>query len=313
MDRKFVIFTDAGGDFTKEQRERYGIEMPAESNIVWPDKTCKIADIDWETIDPDSYYRMMKKGGNLFETAFPTPEVITKRMEEYVSQGLDVFCVTISSTMSGGFSAFSICANEVMSRYPDRKIHVVDSLRYGGAITLICMEISRCREKGMSFDETKEYIDERRLWIHQCGVMDDLFFLAKKGRIPKMTAFMGNMISVKPMADLCNETGMSCVLGKAKGYKNFFKACPKFVRGTIGNPDGKLMVVSHSLRSEEAKKLYEVMKIEFPTANLEFVVMGQATGANVGPGLCAVFYMGDKRVSPNCDEERAVMEKALGK
>lgn len=313
MEKKFVILTDAGGDFTPDQRERYGIEMPPKSTVIWPDGVEREADIDWELTTPDEYYKLMSKKNGIFATAFPTPKTIVTRMCEYCMNGQDIICCTISSAMSGGYSAFTLAAKEVMERYPERKIHVIDSLRYGGAISLICLEASRCREKGMSFDETVEYMEEMKLHIHQCGVLDDLYFLARKGRIPKAAAVMGTMVGVKPMADLCNETGMSQVIVKAKGYKNFYKIFPQYVKETIGNPDNKIFLVSQSLREDKAMKLIELIKTEFPTAIIEYVVMGQSTGANVGPGLCAAFYIGDERVSPNCEKEKEIYARIMGK
>ena len=307
----FVIITDGCGDLTKEQREKYGIEIPAKSTIVWPDKVVREADIDWELTTPEEYYKKMTKKEGMFETAFPTPQTIIERMSADCEKGLDIFCVTISSAMSGGYSAFTLAAQEVMGKYPGRRIHVVDSLRYGAAISLISIEISRCREKGMSFDETVAYIEEAKLKLHQCGVMDDLFFLARKGRIPKATAFMGNMVGIKPMGELCNETGMSQIIGKARGYKKFFKTFPKYVRETIGNPDGKIIMVSHSLREAQAKELVKIITNEFPTAICEYVDLGQATGANVGPGLCAAYYLGDEKISQNCVKEKVILEAIL--
>ena len=256
---------------------------------------------------------MMDNKKNVFQTSIPAPQTIIDRLKEYVNQGLPVMVITISSTMSGGYSAFCVAAKEIMDENPKANIKVVDSLRYGPAISLLAIEASRCREKGMSFDETYEYINEMRLHVHQCGILDDLFFLARKGRIGKTTAFMGNMIGIKPMADLCNETGLSLVIGKARGYKKFLKVLPRYVERTIGNYKDKVFVVSQSLREPQAEEVMKIIKDQFKPEHLNYVPLGQATGANVGPGLCAVYYIGDDRVSPHCEKERSILEELLNK
>lgn len=313
MNKKFIIFTDAGGDFTPEQREKYGLEVPPMTKIVWPNGEEKETDIDWKNITPNEYYKLMTNKKNIFQTSIPAPQTILDRLNEYVAQGKDVLVITISSTMSGGYSAFCVAAKEVMEANPNAKIKIVDSLRYGPAISLLAIEASRCREKGMSFEETYEYINEMRLHVHQCGILDDLFFLAHKGRISKTTAFMGNMVGIKPMADLCNETGLSQVIGKARGYKKFYKVLPKYVSRTIGNYKDKVFVVSQSLREPQSDEIMKIIKNEFAPEHLNYVPLGQATGANVGPGLCAVYYIGDDRVSENCVKEKAVLEELLNK
>ena len=215
--------------------------------------------------------------------------------------------------MSGGFSAFTIAAKEVMEKYPKIKIQVIDSLRYSGAINLIAVEASLCRSKGMSFDETVKYLDQFRLRVHECGFLDDLFFLARKGRIKKSLAFMGNMIGVKPMADLCNETGQSQVLGKARGYKQVMKIFPKYIQRTIGDYRNKVFVITYSAREPQALEMKKIVEETFNPEHLIFVPMGQSTGANVGPGLAAAFYAGDEPVSPNCVKEQAILEDLLKK
>ena len=117
------------------------------------------------------------------------------------------------------------------------------------------------------------------------------------------------------LADTCED---SCDIdvaraneAKARGYKKFLKVLPRYVERTIGNYKDKVFVVSQSLREPQAKQLVEICKTEFPTATIEMVVMGQSTGANVGPGLCAAFYFGDERISKDCVKEKVVLEALL--
>ena len=309
----FAIMTDAGGDFTRDIIQKYGIEETPLSKVVWPDGSEKPADLYWETMKPNDYFALMQNKKNNFSSSIPAPQTILDRLTALAEAKRNVIVITISSTMSGGFSAFTIAAKEVMEKYPKIKIQVIDSLRYSGAINLIAVEASLCRSKGMSFDETVKYLDQFRLRVHECGFLDDLFFLARKGRIKKSLAFMGNMIGVKPMADLCNETGQSQVLGKARGYKQVMKIFPKYIQRTIGDYRNKVFVITYSAREPQALEMKKIVEETFNPEHLIFVPMGQSTGANVGPGLAAAFYAGDEPVSPNCVKEQAILEDLLKK
>ena len=309
----FAIMTDAGGDFTREIIEKYGIEETPLSKVVWPDGSEKPADLYWETMNPNDYFALMQNKKNNFSSSIPSPQTMLDRLTALAEAKRNVIVITISSTMSGGYSAFTIAAKEVMEKYPKIKIKVVDSLRYSGAINLMAIEASLCRKKGMSFDETVDYLMNFRLRVHECGFLDDLFFLARKGRIKKSLAFMGNMIGVKPMADLCNETGLSQVLGKARGYKQVMKIFPKYIQRTIGDYRNKVFVITYSAREPQALEMKKIVEETFNPKHLIFVPMGQSTGANVGPGLAAAFYAGDEPVSPNCVKEQAILEDLLKK
>ena len=309
----FAILTDAGGDFTREVIKKYGIEETPMSTVVWPDGSERPTDLYWDTMKPNDYFALMQNKKNNFASSIPSPQTMLDRLTALAQAKRNVVIITISSTMSGGYSAFTIAAKEVMAKYPKIKIKVIDSLRYSGAITLMAIEASLCRNKGMGFDETVEYLDKFRLRVHECGFLDDLFFLARKGRIKKSLAFMGNMIGVKPMADLCNETGQSQVLGKARGYKQVMKIFPKYIQRTIGDYTNKVFVITYSAREPQALEMKKIIEETFNPEHLIFVPMGQSTGCNVGPGLAAAFYAGDESVSKNCVKEQAILEDLLKK
>ena len=313
MKENFAILTDAGGDFTREIIAKYGIEETPISTVVWPDGSERPTDLYWDTMTPNEYFTLMTNKKNNFGSSIPSPKTISDRLLDLAEEGRNVIVITISSKMSGGYSAFTVAAKEIMELHPHIKITVIDSLRYSGAIDLIAVEASLCREKGMSYEETVEYLQEFRLRIHQCGFIDDLFFLARKGRIAKGKAFMGNMIGIKPLGDLCNETGLTEIIGRARGYKTVMKLFPEYIKRTIGNAEGKAFVVTYSLREAQALEMKRMIEEAFHPEHLIFVPVGQSTGCNVGPGLAAAFYAGDEPVSENCAKERAIMEELLGK
>ena len=313
MKENFAILTDAGGDFTREIIEKYGIEETPMSTVVWPDGSEKPTDLYWDTMTPNEYFTLMTNKKNNFSSSIPSPQTIVDRLSALAAAGRNVIVITISSTMSGGYSAFTVGAREVMEKYPEIKIKVIDSLRYSGAIDLIAIEASLCREKGLDFDSTVKYLQDFRLRIHQCGFIDDLFFLARKGRIAKGKAFMGNMIGIKPLGDLCNETGQTQIIGKARGYKTVMKIFPEYIRKTIGDYKNKSFVVTYSLREAQALEMKKMIEETFHPEHLIFVPVGQSTGCNVGPGLAAAFYAGDEAVSPMCEKEAVILNELLKK
>ena len=310
-EKSFVIMTDAGADYTPEIAAKYGLERQPKSMITWSDGSEREADIDWEHITPNDFYFLMSNKKNNFSSSIPSADTIRKRLVDYAKKGLNVIILTISSAMSGSFDEFTRVSREVKKLYPTIKIAVIDTLRYGGAITLLAIEASLYRKEGNDFDDTVEYLEERKKHVHQIGTLDDLFFLARKGRISRGKAFMGNLVGIKPMADFNNETGQSEVLGNAKGYQKFFKILPDYILKTIGNYDGKVFIVSHSFREPQAKEMIKIIKARFNPEEIIELPLGQATGANVGPGLLAVYYIGDAIVSPNCEQERKLINELL--
>ena len=122
---------------------------------------------------------------------------------------------------------------------------------------------------------------------------------------------MGSLVGVKPLGDLCNETGQTQIIGKARGYKTVMKLFPDYIKNTIGEVKNKAFVVTYSLREEQALEMKKMIEEHFKPENLIFVPVGQSTGCNVGPGLAAAFYAGDEPVSPYCEKEKEILEKLL--
>ena len=308
----YVILADSCMDLTKEMREEFKIEYPILGSILYPDGSDHLADVDWETISCSEFYHRLDKKEN-FKTGLPNQYAICERVEEYFKQGKDVLAVTLSSGMSGTYSAFLVSKKEMEEKYPGRHLYVVDSKRYSGGISILCVLASMNRDKGMSIEENFKNLEEQKLKLHQIGILDNLFFLHRSGRISKTKAFFGTMAGVKPMADFSNETGMPCVLGNARGYKSSYKLVESFMAELISQKEPQVIVVVNSIREEQAKEFEAIAHRVAPKARVLSCLMGQSNGVNVGPGLVAAFFFGQAKVSRDCEEERKLLTTILSK
>ncbi|MBO7086511.1 MAG: DegV family EDD domain-containing protein, partial [Bacilli bacterium] len=200
---------------------------------------------------------------------------------------------------------------EVLKEYPDAHIEVFDSLRFGAGLGLMLVWASILRSEGKSLDEVVAFLKENRDCFHQMGWLDDLSFVAKKGRITHAKAFFGTLIGIKPLGDF-DQNGMTTVLGKAKGEKAAYEAIIEYIKQTVVDPENQIMFVSHSNREKCALILKDMVEKEFKPKKLYFIETGPSCGINVGPGLNAVYYYGAK-ASKDLVQEKELMEKILVK
>ena len=308
----YVILADSCMDLSKEQRKEFKIEEPVPGSVVFPDGTDHLADINWEEISfEDFYHRLDKK--EAFRTGLPNTYLISQRVEEYFKAGQDVLVVTLSSGMSGTYNSFLLTKQEMEEKYPGRKLLVVDSRRYSGGISILCLVAARNRDNGMSIEDNFKFLEEKKTHLHQIGILDNLFFLHRSGRISKTKAFFGTMAGVKPMADFSNETGMPCVLTNARGYKASYKVAEEFMKHYIQKEEKQFIVVVHSIREEQLNEYVKIAQRVAPDATVLACRMGMSNGVNVGPGLAAAFFFGDKPVSKDCEGERKFAMSILGK
>lgn len=299
--KNYVIISDSSLDLPKDIREKFDIEFPIPGKIIYSDGRIEDADSDWERSTPEDYFEgELKKG---IKTSLPNQFEIESRLEPFLEQGLDILAIVLSSGISGTYSAFVTAGEELMKKYKDRKVIVVDSLRYSSAVGLLCIDAALNRNAGMSIEDNAALINKRRLTVHQCGVLDDLKFLARNGKITGFKAFMGTMIGIKSIADFSNQTGQPFPLGTARGYKRAFAIIQKYVEITSGTTKGKLFVVEHSMRPELAEKLKAIIEENFEPADVIMTRCGQTNGSAIGPGLATIFYFGDEPISEGVEKE----------
>ena len=305
----FVIIPDASSDLSKDLRERFHIPDYIRGTFYFPDGTEAFADLDWELMDPVTYYKSMSGRNVLYKTASARWDEILSVYEKQLKAGKDILSITLSSGLSGTHQVCTKVAQELMEKYPDRKILVVDSLRYSTALSLLVIMASQKQQEGASLEETYEYVESNKHRVHQIGPMDDMFFLVKTGRVSNFKAFFGTLVGINPMADF-NRHGLSQVLGKFKGKQNAFDAVIEYIRGTIENPQDQILFVAHSNREEAAKVLAQRVQEEFSPKEIIINPVGMSCGASIGPGLCAVFYQGSE-ISEDMVQEQALMDRIV--
>ena len=306
----FSIISDSACDLSSEQQKRFGLDGWIASNVIFPDGHLEKVDSDWNNITPEEYYGSMVDKKLLYKSATPGPEQIKEVFRTELEKGNDILCIVLSSGMSAIYNYSCVVAREMEKEYPDRIIRVIDSKRYSTAIAMACIYANELRQQGKDVREAAELTEAYLERIHQSGWMDDLFYLARAGRLSKGTAFMGTMIGVKPIADFNQKTGMFQVIGKARGVSRAFRAVVDYIRATIEQPEQQILFVSHSLRKELAERLAGMIRDELHPKELIIGSVGQSCGANIGPGLVAAFYYG-KPLSDQLKEETAILQNIL--
>ena len=307
---KFVIIPDPSSDINKELRERFNVPEIVTGTVLINDKIINYNG-DWTEISSKEFWAMLKNKKNTINTGAPSPEIFKQSFEKYLKQGLDVLCITISSALSAT-NGFAIqAAKELMEKYPERKVLVIDSRRYAAAELLLVTYASKFQEEGLDIEQTYQKLEEIKNCLHQAGPMDDLMFLASRKRITNTKAFMGQLIGVNPIGEV-DKDGLTKVLCKVKGSKKALATCLEYMKRTIVNPEEQIIIISHSDREEKAKLYKEMIEQELKVKEIILTEVGMSCAPNIGPGLCAAYYVG-KPISDNLVEEQAIFDEITKK
>lgn len=308
----FAILTDSCSDLTAPLRERFGVDGYVPGALVYPDGSNHYADLDWKNMTPAQFFGTMKdKKGGLFTSAQIGLQDVADRFEPLLQQGRDILFVAVSSGLSGTYNSTCLVANELMEKYPERHIRCVDTLRYCGAEGMLVIAATRLRAAGKTLDETADWLEENRLRVHQMGVLEDLFFCKRMGRVSGAAAVMGTLVGIRPLADI-NEKGLSDVIGKTRGLAPALKATVDYMAArSSGRRSRSCSCRIRTVRSAR-RSCAPWSRRRFHPKELHVVPVCQSCGASIGPGLYAIFYFG-RPISSGLTEERSLIAELTGK
>lgn len=305
---KFAIIADGSCDVNEKYQKELNIKI-VKGHINQPDNTELKIESEWSRAALDQFYKELSKNPDGYTTAPPNVSEFAAAFEECVKQGEDVLCITISGGISGAFN-FAVQAKEqVLKSNPNARIIILDSLRFSIGHGLLTILAAKLRENGRSVEEVAAYIEDNKNRVHQCGWLDDLSFVAKKGRLTHSKAFFGKLAGIKPLGEF-DYNGLTTVIGKAKGAKKAYAVLLDYLENTIENPSEQTIFIAQTSRLTQAEKYKEMIIERFKPKDVVIVDVYPFCGINIGPGLMAAYYVG-KPISKGLEEEKALIQKLI--
>ena len=308
--KRFAIMSDTACDLPVALQKKYDIEVIS-AHLTLPDKSEIDVHIDWNEMNMtrEDFYKDLKKQPSAYATSPASPGEFRDALLKHVEKGEGVLFISISAAISGCHGFAEQGKALVLEQHPDAEIRMIDSLRFGPALGLMLLHAALRREEGMDLNETAAWLLENRNRFHQAGWLDDLSFVAKKGRINHAAAFFGSLAGVKPIGEF-DSNGMTTVLGKAVGAKAAFKTLIDYMAATEENIEDQIIFIAETNRLPQAEAFKKLIEERFKPKEILITDVCPTCGVNVGPGLMAAYYMG-KPISADLSEERAIIEKSL--
>ncbi len=307
----YVILPDVTCDLSEEIRKEYGLDDYVMGHVSMGEGRDYYSKLDWSDISRDEFYKIVSGRNAKVTTAPPNTEEYFAAFEKYVSKGIKVLSMSLSSRISSTYDFSTVAAKNVKEKYPDAEIYCFDSFRMSGAFGLLVMNACRLKNEGKSFEETIAWLEENKKKVHQMGPIDDLIFVARHGRITMGKAIMGSFAGVKPMGD-CNSDGYTTVLTKAKGIKKAFDITAKYISASAKDVKEQTLLIAHSDREEYANDLKAILEKEVQPKKILITDVFDGCGPNIGPGMIGVYYLGDE-ISGDLSKEKEIMSGVTGK
>lgn len=308
---RYIILADVTCDLNEEIRNRIGMKDYIKGHVHFDDGRDFQTTLEWTDISRSDFYKQLSNKKNKITTAPANADECYEYFEKYVAQGYDIISMSLSSAISATYNLTCIAAERLRSAYPDCKIHCLDSTKMSGAFGLLTIHAHLLQNAGKTFDEVVEWLEQNKSRVHQMGPIDDLIFVARRGRLTMGKAIMGSFAGVKPMGD-CNAEGYTTVLTKVKGIGKALDLTALYMKETAVDIENQIILIAHSDRELYANTLKAKIEEIVSPKEIWITDVHPACGANVGPGMVGVYYLGNP-ISADLAAEKEIITKLQGK
>ncbi|MCL2695730.1 MAG: DegV family protein [Clostridiales bacterium] len=292
--QKYILSSCSTADLTEERFKARDIEYICFHYMLdgktYPDDLGK-------TMPFDKFYKAMADGADTKTSQVNVDEFINY-FTPFLEAGQDILHICFSSGLSGSCNSAMIAREELMQKYPNRKLYVVDSFAASSGYGLLMDRIADLRDEGMGIDDLYAWANENKLKLHHWFFSTDLTFYIKGGRVSKTSGFVGTLLGICPLLNMDND-GKLIPRAKIRGKKKSIKKVVEKMEECADDGlfyDGKCYI-SHSACLEDAKAVAALVKDRFPRlcGEVEIYNIGTTIGSHTGPGTVALFFWGKPR------------------
>lgn len=243
------------------------------------------------------FYQAMADGADT-KTSQINAEEFMEFFEPFLKEGKDILHLSLSSGISGVVNSANIARDELLQKYPERTIYIVDSLAASSGYGLLMDKLADLRDEGRSITEVYDWVMENRLRLHHWFFTTDLTFFIKGGRISKTAGMIGSVLNICPLLNV-DAAGKLVPRFKLRGKKKVIAAIVDQMKEHAENGadySGKCYI-SHSACIGDAKAVAGLVEEAFPQMDgpVQIFDIGTTIGSHTGPGTVALFFWGNER------------------
>ena len=194
--------------------------------------------------------------------------------EEYMrafSDAKNIFVVTITSNLSGSYNSAVIAAKAYMNQFPDRNVHIIDSLSTGPECALIIEKLRSLMVENYEFEDVKQKITEYHEHTRLLIALENMHNLANNGRVSPIVAKMAGLLGIRAIGR-ASDQGTLEMICKSRGPHN---TALDILKNMIdeGYNGGKCKI-HHANNLPAAELLWSMITEKFPDAKVDVSMTG---------------------------------------
>ena len=283
--RKVNIVTDSTSCIPKELIDKHNIFVVPLLIIIDGRGYC-----DGVDISPSEVYKIMRRKENLPTTSTPSVGDFLNTFRRMSEQAESVLCINVTSEQSKIYDTAMVAKEMAKEELPNTTIEVLDSRAAASALGLIVVEAARAAEQGADLTQVTEVARGMMPRVHYLAMVDDLYYLARTGRIGKAMAWAGSVLNIKPIVGHDTSVGVTFPVDRPRTKAKAISRLLELMEERIGGSRAHV-IVTHADEEEEGEKLKAEIASRFNCAEIYLTEFTPGMGVHAGPGvLGAAFY-----------------------
>ena len=278
------IIIDSAADITAEEAQKKGISM-----IPMEVRFGENVYLDGVNLLPHEFLDKLIESNELPKTSQINEYRWSEQFAQLTANGDEVIAITISSKLSGTYNSAKLAAKKFAG-----KVFVVDSLTAATGERILCDYALRLIAEGKKVTDIVAELEKIKHKIQVIAVVDTLKYLRKGGRISAVTAFAGELLSIKPVISVVN--GEVKMAGKAMGSKKSNNLLMQLMQKCGGiDFDMPYGLIFSGYRDEYLKKYLEDSAVLWrdnvkDMKDIPVHMYGSTIGTHVGPNALGVAF-----------------------
>ena len=268
------IVTDSSADLPPELASRWNVAV-VPINVVFGDVGYK----DGVDISPDEFYRRLVASARLPTTSQPSVADFQAVYQELAEQGHSIISIHVSEELSGTLNSAEQ-AKALLGG--DADIRIIDSRLASISLGLVVLSAAQLAQNAEA-EEVAIQVQHDLPDTHCFFLLDTLEFLQKGGRIGKAQAFLGSVLSVKPILGV--RDGQVHPVERPRSRQRGMARLAELARQLA--PVRQLAVI-YSTDLEMAHRLRQDLAGLLPEDQVVVSRYGAAVGTYIGPNAVGV-------------------------
>ncbi|MGM0370080.1 MAG: DegV family protein [Bacillota bacterium] len=266
-----AIVTDSTADLEVDTLEKYDITMiPLQVTVNDTEY------LDMVELKPEEFLAELEDAEQMPTTSQPPLGKFIEVYEELAAEYDYIISIHISGAMSGTVKTANTASNMVEGA----KIEVIDSQTVTIPLGVIVTEVAKAAQRGQSMEDLLDLITRLKEQVTIYFTVDELDYLEKGGRIGKATAFLGNLLKIRPLLTIEDSeiAPYKKVRGQRRLYKHFLK-----LAGQTRTSGSNNLIILYGQYEDKAQILREQLTERYDWDTVQKKRFGSVVGAHIGP------------------------------